>query len=78
MAAAAIATKAATAAREKTAATQEEKVAFSQQRNQLLKKNHSCLDEMEPSQLQRVVLAVTPNIKAIIQTSVLLVIVILI
>ena len=53
---AAIAAEAAAAARKKGAATQAAKAAISQDRNQLLKKIHFLLEDMEPSQLQRILL----------------------
>ena len=54
---AAIAAEAAAVAREKKTVTAA-KAAISKQRNQILKKIHLFLEEMEPSQLQRVLFAV--------------------
>ena len=54
---AAIPAEAAAVAREKGAATQAAKAAISHERNQLLKKIRFLLEDMEPSQLQRILLA---------------------
>ena len=54
----AVAVEAAAVVREKKAVTQAAKAAISQQRNQILKKINMFLEEMELSQLQKVLLAV--------------------